>query len=218
MQKGDNRQGAQRAFGRRAMRGTIALTAGLAVAGCATVPSSNAPENKIAAALHRAAAYRDRGPPTLTLYTRTDASVVGQHTALMIDAGQRVVFDPSGSFKASGIPERDDVLFGITPQARDVFENFYAQGGDGLEVQRVEVPAAVAERALQLALAHGAVGSGFCTDATVGILRALPGFEGLSPTFFPGRLADQFGALPGVTTTLRPHRPDQAAGNSQSPA
>ncbi|MBI1417387.1 MAG: hypothetical protein GC146_09205 [Limimaricola sp.] len=214
MQESDHQRDAQGALSRRTIRGAVALTTGLAVAGCATVPSVNAPESEIAAAV-----YRDRGPPALTLYTRTDAaSVVGQHTALMIDASQRVVFDPSGSFKASGIPERNDVLFGITPQARDVFENFYAQGGDGLEVQRVEVPAAVAERALQLAVAHGAVGSGFCTDATVGILRALPGFEGLTPTFFPGRLADEFGALPGVTTTLRPHRSDQDVGNSQSPA
>jgi hypothetical protein len=41
-----------------------------------------------------------------------------------------------------------------------------------------------------------------CANSISAILRDVPGFESLNVTFFPNRLSDQFGALPGVTTRV----------------
>ena len=90
----------------------------------------------------------------------------------------------------------------------------FAAGGQGdvkarLVIQRIEVDAATAEKALQLALDNGAVSQAFCSQATSRLLRQLPGFESIRPTFFPNSLSDQFAKLPGVTTrTLRENDSD----------
>ena len=52
------------------------------------------------------------------------------------------------------------------------------------------------------AKARGAVPKAHCANSISAILRDVPGFESLGITFFPNRLADQFGALPGVTTRV----------------
>ena len=41
-----------------------------------------------------------------------------------------------------------------------------------------------------------------CTEATSSILRATPGFQSMPSTWFPKKLSDAFGQLPGVTTRL----------------
>jgi hypothetical protein len=58
----------------------------------------------------------------------------------------------------------------------------------------------VAEKAIQRAASHGAVGKALCGTSVSAILRDLPGFEGIRQTYFPGKLMDSFGQLPGVRT------------------
>jgi hypothetical protein len=78
--------------------------------------------------------------------------------------------------------------------------------------QRIEVSPEVAERAFQLALKAGPVAQANCTRATSRLLRQLPGFESLPQTWFPNKLSDAFGALPGVTT--REYRENDADDKS----
>jgi len=53
----------------------------------------------------------------LTLLTmKNTGSGNGAHTGLMINASQRVLWDPAGTFGHASIPERNDVHFGITPR------------------------------------------------------------------------------------------------------
>ena len=147
------------------------------------------------------AVYRHDGPPALTLYTMvSNRSGEGAHTSLMINASQRVIFDPAGSVSSDRIPERGDVLYGITPQIEDFYERAHARETYHVVIQRVEVPPVVAEQALQLAMQNGRVGQMFCTSATAGILKQLPGFDGIRSTFFPTALSEQFAKLPGVET------------------
>lgn len=147
------------------------------------------------------AAYRHDGPPALTLYTMVNRKTgAGAHTSLMINASQRVIFDPAGSVQHPAIPERADVLFGITPRIEDFYARAHARKTHYVVIQRIEVPAETAEKALQLAVANGAVAQAFCAQSTARILRQLPGFSSIRPTFFPVNLSDQFGRIPGVTT------------------
>src|SRR6056297_2680474 len=134
------------------------------------------------------ASYRHPGPPALTLYT-------------MINGSQRVIFDPAGTVRLSAVPERDDVLYGITPGVADFYARAHARETYHVVIQTVEVPPEVAERALRLAVANGPVASAQCAASTAAILRQLPGFERVGSTWFPKRLMNDFGALPGVQTS-----------------
>lgn len=148
------------------------------------------------------AAYVHDGPPALTLYTMiNNRSGAGAHTSLMINGSQRVIFDPAGTVRLSEVPERDDVLYGITPGVEDFYARAHARETYHVVIQRIEVSPAVAERALQLALRAGPVASAQCTLSTSGLLRQLPGFESIGSTWYPKNLMEQFGQLPGVTTT-----------------
>lgn len=147
------------------------------------------------------AAYRHDGPPEIVLYTminnRTDS---GAHSAMLINApSQRVIYDPAGSVRFNGVPEIGDVLYGITPTARQFFESAHARSTYRVRILSRPVSGPVAEQALRMAQAKGAVGPALCSNAVADILRKLPGFEGLTASWFPNRLADSFARLPGVT-------------------
>lgn len=147
------------------------------------------------------ASYRHPGPSTLTLFTMiNNRSGAGAHTSLMINGSQRVIFDPAGTVRLSAVPERGDVLYGITPGVADFYARAHARETFHVVIQTIEVPPEVAERALRLAIANGPVASAQCALSTAAILRQLPGFERIGSTWFPKRLMDSFGQLPGVQT------------------
>ena len=137
----------------------------------------------------------------LRLYTvRNTRSENGAHSALMIDASERVLFDPAGSFKAQGVPERHDVLHGFSPSAEAAYRSFHARTEFYMLWQTVQVDPAVSEQALQLAKANGAVPQAGCTRSTSNILSQLPGFGQIRKTWFPDNLFQAFAQLPGVVT------------------
>ncbi len=177
---------------RRAFLAGAALTG---LAACAGDPVW-APQDQI-----NAKAYRGTGPKSLTLYTmKNTGSGNGAHTSLLIDASQRVMWDPAGTFGHPTIPERNDVLFGVSPRVESYYVSYHARETFYVIGQTVQVSPAVAERALQLALANGPVAKANCTRATSAILRQLPGFQDLPQTWFPNNLEDAFARLPGVQT------------------
>jgi len=145
------------------------------------------------------AAYRHDGPPRLTLFTMiNNRTGAGAHTSLMINGSQRVIFDPAGSFKHETLPERNDVVYGITPPVADVYTRYHARETYHVRVQNLDVPAETAERVFRLTQSYGAVPSAQCARSTSTILsQVYPGI--VRPTWSPVRLAEDFAALPGVT-------------------
>lgn len=149
----------------------------------------------------RAVSYRDSGPASITLYTMVNNRTgAGGHSSLLISASERVIFDPAGSFYADVVPERNDVLFGITPGVEQAYRSAHARSTFHVQYQTIEVTAAQAEAAYRLALQNGAVPGAFCANATSSLLSRVPGFEDIRVTFQPTKLAEQFATLPGVTT------------------
>ncbi|NUH65736.1 hypothetical protein HTT03_10625 [Sulfitobacter sp. S0837] len=172
----------------------VALVAVLA--GCSVDQSPDSSPEAVAAA-----AYRAPEPPSLTLMTMVNNRTgSGGHTALMVSGSQRVIFDPAGSFRDSRLPERGDVLYGVTPGWLQAYKSAHARSTFHVVSQEIPVSAAVAERALQLVTSNGAVPGAFCANATSGILQQLPGFGHMKSTFYPVKLQEQFQTLPGVTT------------------
>ena len=179
-------------------RRAVLLGLPLALAGCAGT-SVRAPEAAIALAR-----YRDPGPAALALVTvRNEGSNDGAHTAIIINASERVLFDPYGTWADPRAPERDDVLHGFSPAVEEAYLAYQAGGGYYYVRQEKLVDPATAEAALVRAKGYGAVGMAQCTLAASDILRGLPGFEGLGRPLLPNGLRARFGRLPGVTTTER---------------
>lgn len=178
-------------------RRTFLLTAPLALAGCGStvlreeVLASQADIDRVT--------YVHDGPPRLTLLTmKNTTSDNGAHTGLMINASQRVLWDPAGTFGHSSIPERNDVHFGITPQLEQFYISFHSRITYYTLIQEIDVPADVAEQALRLAISNGPTPKSACTTHTSRMLSQLRGFESIRRTLFPNNLADQFAKLPGV--------------------
>ncbi|WP_171209002.1 MULTISPECIES: hypothetical protein [unclassified Ruegeria] len=175
------------------------LTACLILAVLASCAGSQRPQAEQAEIVARS--YRDPGPSTLTLYTMISTrNGSGAHTSLMISGSERVIFDPAGSFRADVVPIKDDVLYGITPNVERAYRSSHARETHYARIQTIEVTPQQAEIALQLAKQSGPVAGAFCANATSQLLQQVPGFEGISTTFYPVKLSEQFGALPGVQT------------------
>lgn len=175
----------------------VALALSLAIlAGCAE-KGKESPIEEV-----RAAAFSSGGQPKLTLITViNNRSGAGAHTALLIEGSQSVIFDPAGSFEHERIPERGDVLYGITPAWVQSYRAAHARETFHVVSQEINVTPAQAERALQLVEARGAVPSALCTNSTSGILQQIQGFQSIRQVFFPVKLMEQFAELPGVTTS-----------------
>lgn len=178
-------------------RRAFVVGAPLALAACSAEPVW-APDDVV-----RTKRYASNGPTKLTLYTVLNkGSGNGAHSALLVDASERVIFDPAGSFKAASVPERNDVLIGISPTVEQAYVSFHARSDYDMVIQEILVAPEVAEKALLLVKSNGAVPKAGCTRATSAIIAQLPGFEGVGRTWFPNNLSEAFGELPGVTTRV----------------
>jgi hypothetical protein len=156
------------------------------------------------------AVYKHPEPAALTLFTMVNSrSGTGVHTSLMINASQRIIFDPAGTLRHVHLPEKEDAIYGITPAVEDFYVRAHARKTHHVVIQKRIVPPEVAEQALQLALAHGAVNSAECSLRTSQLLTSLPGFEALPISLFPNRLRLAFGALGGVSEKFL-HEYDEA--------
>lgn len=174
----------------------LSLVAVLFVAACGSAEPKWASDEAVAQAR-----YVHGGPPSITLYTvlaTRDGS--GAHAGLLINASQRVMFDPAGTWHHPKLPERNDVHFGMTPLMVSFYEDYHARETYDVIAQTIEVSPAVAELAMRRAMEYGAVPKAQCTVATSAILRGIPGFEGLPSSWFPKKLMESFGKLPGVKT------------------
>jgi hypothetical protein len=149
-----------------------------------------------------AAAYQAPGPRTMTVFTMVNNRTgSGGHTALMINGSQRVIFDPAGSFRDPRLPERGDVLYGVTPGWLQAYKSAHARASHHVVSQEFQVTEAQAERALQLAASNGSVAGAYCTNSTTTLMRKIPGFEDIQTTFYPTKLMEQISRRPGVVTT-----------------
>ncbi|OIP86605.1 MAG: hypothetical protein AUK37_02865 [Rhodobacterales bacterium CG2_30_65_12] len=172
----------------------VLLTLLLGLAACAGEPVW-APDDAV-----EKAHYSSSNPPTLTLFTVINVnSGNGGHAALLVDApSERVLFDPAGSFHHPRLPERNDVIHGMSDPAVDFYIDYHSRTSWRVVKQDLVVPAAVAEQARALVQSYGAVPQAFCTNAITTILRQLPGFESIRVTMFPVNLMEQFDRFQGV--------------------
>ena len=138
-----------------------------------------------------------------------NGSGTGAHTSVMINASQRIIFDPAGTVRHARLPQKADVLFGVTPAIEDFYIRAHARKTHHVVIQKLDVPPEVAEMALQKALAHGSVFPAQCSLRTSQLLSSLPGFDHLPVVWLPNRLKRAFGRIAGVTEVTL-HEYDEA--------
>ena len=175
----------------------IAILLPLFLAACGAEPVW-APDDAVARAR-----YVSGEQPSITLFTVIrKRGGEGEHSGLMIDGSQRVLFDPAGTWHHSTAPERNDLFYGITPRMKAFYIDYHARETYDVVEQRVPVSAEVAEMAIRRAESYGAVNKAFCGASVSDILHGLPGFETMPRSFFPSKLMQKFGQLPGVTEKI----------------
>jgi hypothetical protein len=148
--------------------------------------------------------YAPTAPTEVRLYTVVSTrNGSGAHSALLITTSrERILFDPAGSFELPSVPERNDVLHGISPRALAVYIDFHARESYDVIEQRLRVSDAQARQIAALAKSHGAVPDAQCALSINRILRQVDGFGVMRPTYFPNATRQNFARLPGVETRV----------------
>ncbi|WP_052245324.1 hypothetical protein [Halocynthiibacter namhaensis] len=159
------------------------------------------------------AVYRHEGPKSLSLYTVINVrSGSGAHSGLLVNASQRVMFDPAGTWWNPSLPERNDVHYGMSDRALGFYVDYHTRATYYTVVQTIEVAPEVAEYAMRLVQENGAVPKAMCSNSISSILMRLPGFESIRTSWFPNATMRAFAKLPGVTRVE--HHDDDADDNS----
>lgn len=149
----------------------------------------------------KAATYTHDGPPSLALITvTTTRNGSGAHSALLVNASERLIFDPAGTFNVAFVPERNDVLHGITPRALLAYIDYHARETHDVLIQEVRVSPETARQVAALIKSHGAVPKAQCALSIGSILRQVRGFEAIPRSYFPNALSEAFAEVPGVIT------------------
>ncbi|MGR3722659.1 hypothetical protein [Abyssibius alkaniclasticus] len=151
-----------------------------------------------------AAAFVNPAPPFVAVLTMMNSkSDFGEHSALVINGSQMVIYDPAGSFQEErvGLVRAEDVIYGVRPEIVDYYNSYHARNGYYVRMQRLDITAEEAEVLIAKAEARGAVPQLVCANATSDILNDLPRFSSINNTYFPGAVMRRFGRIEGVETT-----------------
>lgn len=187
-------------------RRALLLGAPAALAACAMKERVYADQSAVDAAF-----APNRGAPKVEVFSSFNVGTNnGAHTALLIHADERVVFDPAGTFAHRLLPERHDVIYGMNDSARRAFVDYHTRETFWTTLQSWEVPLETARIVQANAEQAGPVADGRCTRATSAVLANAPGLGfDVRTVWFPSALHDQLLDKPGVTR-LEFHQDDDA--------
>lgn len=181
----------------RALTTAILFGAGLFVGGCAS-NSGTAPAEEISAAQ-----FTNPAPASVSLLTMVnDRSGGGEHSALLINGSQQVIYDPAGTFRHSQLPRRDDMVYGITPQFASYYNSYHARFGYYVQVQTLDISREQADQMIAASQARGHVGKLFCANAISDVLNDFSQFSEVRDTFFPGAIMKRVAAIEEIDTVI----------------
>ncbi len=150
----------------------------------------------------QSAAYVSPLPSSITLLTMVNESGdFGEHSGVLINASQQVLYDPAGTFRHSTSPNARDVNYGIHPAMVAYYKSYHARRGYYVVAQEVQVSAEVAELVFQRAVAQGETGKLRCAVSVSSVLNGLAMFDNIPTTYYPGKVMNTFAEIPDVTTT-----------------
>lgn len=148
------------------------------------------------------ATYVSPLPNSITLMTMVNESGdFGEHSGLLINASQQVLYDPAGTFRHSTSPNSRDVNYGMHPAMVEYYKSYHARRGFYVVAQEIQVTPEIAELIFQRAVAQGETAKLRCGISISSVLNGLPMFVNIPTTYYPGKIMDRFGEVPNVATT-----------------
>ncbi len=145
--------------------------------------------------------YRSDEPPSISLLSMiSEKTGRSEHSGILINGSQRVLYDPAGSYWVRNRPRKDDIHYGMTDKWVRSYESFHARWSYFVRKQTKYVPLEVADRAIALSQQKGETYETQCASSASWVLRQLPGFGSIRQTMWPNQLLDDFSELPGLVT------------------
>lgn len=183
------------------IRFAILLVSMTALAGCESDAEKHTPAS---AATIAEAVYVSSEPASITLLTMVNENGdFGEHSGLLINASQQVLYDPAGTFRHSTSPNARDVNYGMHPALVNYYVSYHARRGYYVVSQKLDVTPEMAELIFQRSIAQGETGKLRCAVSISSVLNDLPLFDDIPTTYYPGKIMDRFGEIEGVTTTFK---------------
>lgn len=187
--------GRKTGWGMRVFRGILALTAIWALVAC-TDKTAARPE--IIASSH----FVSGEAPSLTIVNMKNVgSDASEHTGLLINGSEQVLYDAAGNFRHPRAPRTGDVHYGITPTIFQAYKSFHARSDYYLTIQTLPLTLAQADALIARAQVQGPTRQMFCANSTASVLQVLPAFADINRTMFPSAIERYFDRYPGVSTT-----------------
>mgnify|MGYP000131100627 CR=1 FL=1 len=150
----------------------------------------------------QAAAYVSPLPSSVTLLTMVNESGdFGEHSGILINASQQVLYDPAGTFRHSTSPNARDVNYGMHPAMVEYYKSYHARRGYYVVAQELQVSPDLAEQIFQRAVAQGETAKLHCGISVSSVLNGLQMFAGIPTTYYPGKIMDSFAEVPDVKTS-----------------
>jgi len=177
---------------------TLALLLLVALSACSTNRTTATPA-EVAAARHV-----EPSAPFVALLTMVNSeSEFGEHSALVINGRQMVIYDPAGSFQEErvGLVRAEDVLYGVRPELVSYYNSYHARNGYFVRMQQIYITVEEANALIAGVQARGAVPQLTCGIAVSDVLNDLPRFASIRTTIMPGGVMRRFGRIDGVVTT-----------------
>ncbi len=148
------------------------------------------------------ARYVSPNPPSITLMSMVNNQTGrSEHSGLLINGSQQVLYDPAGTFTHPDLPRSGDIHYGMTPRFVDYYKRYHSRFGYFVESQEVPVTREAADQIFANAVARGQSFKMECALTTAVVLQGVHPFENVHWTLFPETLRRDFAAIPGVQTT-----------------
>ncbi len=140
--------------------------------------------------------------PSLTIVNMKNVgSDASEHTGLLINGSEQVLFDPAGNYRHPRAPRAGDVHYGVTPTIFQSYKSFHARSDYYLTIQTLPLTLAQADALIARAQKQGATRQMFCAVTVADVLSDEPEFANMHRTMFPSAIERYFANYPGVTTT-----------------
>ncbi len=179
----------------------VSLAAG--VAGCGRPSYRRATAEEVSRSF-----YSHDGPIELSLLSAV--ATLGnssEHSALLINGSQRVIYDPAGTYDPAKEPSwyvhprKYDIHYGVNDLALRQYIVSHARIGYFVEQLSRRITLEQADRAIELCEERGETNFSLCAVSCSWVLQRLDGFETVKTSLFPQKIREDFMNLSDVSRT-----------------
>ena len=148
-------------------------------------------------------AYVSEEAPFVALLTMVNENGnSGEHSGILINASQTVLYDPAGSFRyEQQLARSRDIHYGMSPTMVDYYQRYHARFGYYVVTQKIYISAEEAEALFRKANEIGTTGQLRCGLSASSVLNSIPRFANIPTTYWPGKIMNAMAEVSGIETS-----------------